>query len=256
MYKQLCEEASALIARHLGGEDVEADLAAWARKFEEIREGAISEDEEDRAARESAQRLRGIAAALGWTPSKPDGFWRREARGPVHIDDLMPVLLDQLRGAAGREAGAIGQQVERNFERFPAQRFLKALCDLQAQEKVYLHAKGDSDPDRAGVARVGWYDPQSTTVYLASELALRQVKAYWRSRGELFGFSVQAVHRDLSQMGCIEYSDKGHYTRQVWISARERTQRVLVLDAQRVYDKMGLVLSDRVETRPDAAGPC
>jgi len=256
MYKQLCEEAGALIARHLGGEDVEADLVAWARKLEEIREGTISEDEEDRAARESAQRLRGIASVMGWTASKPDGFWRREARGPVHVDDLMPVLLDQLRGAAGREVGAIGQPVEHNFERFPAHRFLKALYDLQAQGKVYLHAKGDSDPGRAGVARVGWYDPQSTTIYLVSELALRHVKAYWRARGELFGSSVHAVHRDLSQMGCIEYSDKGHYTRQVWVSSREKTQRVLVLDAQRVYDKTGLVLSDKVETHPDAAGPC
>jgi len=255
MYKQLCEEIAALIARHLAGEDVEADLAAWSRKFEETQEGAISEEEEDRVARESVQRLRGIAAAMGWTASGPGGFWRREAHGPVHTDDLMPILLDQLRGAVGREVGAIGQQIERVSERFPVYRFLKALYDLQAQGKAYLHPKGDSDPDRAGVARVGWYDPQSTTIYLISELALRQVKAYWRARGELFGSGMYAIHRDLSQMGCIESSNPGRFTRQVWISSREKTRRVLVLDAQRVYDKTGLVLSDGVETRPNAAGP-
>ncbi len=256
MYKQLCEEIADLIARHLGGEDVEADLAAWSRKFEKIQGGAISEDEEDRMAHESVQRLRGIAAAMGWAGPGPDGFWRREARGPVHTDDLMPILLDQLRAAVGREARTIGQQVKHVYEQFPAYRFLKALRDLQAEGKVYLHAKGDSDPDRAGVARVGWYDPQSTTIYLVSELALQQVKAYWRARGELFGSGMYAVHRDLSQMGCIESSNPGRYTRQVWMSSREQTRRVLVLDAQRVYDKMGLVLSDRVETHPDVAGPC
>ncbi len=99
MYKQLCDEIGDLVARHLGGEDVEADLAAWSRRLGEARWCAIPEDEEDTMSCESAQRLRAVAAALGWTAPSSDGFWHHEALGPVHDDDLMPFLLDQLRGS-------------------------------------------------------------------------------------------------------------------------------------------------------------
>jgi hypothetical protein len=124
-----------------------------------------------------------------------------------------------------------------------------ALSDLRAQGKIYLHPKGNSDPDREDMTKIGWYDPQSTTIYLVSELALQQVKAYWRALDELFDAGTDALHRELSQTGYIK-PDQGRYTRQVWVNSREKTQRVLVMDAQRVYDKMGFVLSDKVEV-PD-----
>ncbi len=254
MYKQLCDEIGDVVARHLGGEDVEADLAAWSRKFGETRRCAIPEGEEDTAPCESAQRLRTIASALGWTGPSFDGFWGHEAHGPVHDDGLMPILLDQLCGADGMGAGAINLR-ERAAGETAAYKFFQALSDLQARGKIYLHPKGNTGPDREGAVKVGWYDPRSATVYLVSEVALRQVKAYWRAHGDLFGPGAYAVQRDLGHLGCIESNDRGRYTRQVWISAREKTRRVLVLDAQRVYDKMGFALSDRVETHSAAAGP-
>jgi hypothetical protein len=143
----------------------------------------------------------------------------------------------------------LSRQRERVSGQSPMYKFFMALGDLRAQGKIYLHPKGNADPDRQDMVKVGWYDPQSTTIYLVSELALQQVKAYWRALDELFDAGTDAVHREMSQTGYIK-PDQGRYTRQVWISSREKTQRALVLDAQRVYDRMGFVLSDKVEV-PD-----
>jgi hypothetical protein len=145
----------------------------------------------------------------------------------------------------------LSRQRERVSGQSPMYKFFMALGDLRAQGKIYLHPKGNADPDRQDMAKVGWYDPQSTTIYLASELALQQVKAYWRALDELFDAGTDTVHRELAQAGYVKANEgDGRYTRQAWISSREKTQRALVLDAQRVYDRMGFVLSDRVEV-PD-----
>ncbi len=139
------------------------------------------------------------------------------------------------------------QQKERVSGQSPMYKFFMALSDLRSQGKVYLHAKGNADPDRPDVAKVGWYDPQSTTIYLAGELALQQVKAFWRALDEMFDSGTDAIYRELSQAGYIKANENdGRYTRQVWMSSREKTQRVLTLDSQLVYEKTGFVLSDRV----------
>jgi hypothetical protein len=73
------------------------------------------------------------------------------------------------------------------------------------------------------------------------------VKAFWRALDEMFDSGTDAIYRELSQAGYIKANENdGRYTRQVWMSSREKTQRVLTLDSQLVYEKTGFVLSDRV----------
>jgi hypothetical protein len=141
------------------------------------------------------------------------------------------------------------QQKERVASQSPVLKYFMALADLMAQGSVYLHPKGNTDPDRAGPAKVGWYDPQSSAVYLSSELSLAQVKAYWRALDELFDTGPEALHRELHQQGFVEIGGDGRATQSKWINNKLKAQRVLVVDAQKVYDRLGLVLSEKVEIR-------
>jgi hypothetical protein len=163
-----------------------------------------------------------------------------EAKAKCHKETIVEVL---------------NRQKERVSSQSPVLKYLMALADMMAQGRIYLHPKGSTEPDKERSIKVGWYDSESSLIYLISESSLAEVKTYWRAVDEVFDTGTEALHRELLQQGFARPGKDGRATQPKWINNEVKLQRVLVVDAQQVYGRLGLVLSDKVEAKASDEEP-
>jgi hypothetical protein len=141
-------------------------------------------------------------------------------------------------------------QAERIAAESPVRKFFEALSNLMERKKVYLAPRTKRDmlsfipPQDADL--VGYFDPGlDGLVYLNDLSCLSPVKAFWGALGENFDTTRDAMRRQFMQIGgLIARSDKGESTTSVWTGSEDKTQRLLVIDPERVINLFGVVLKN------------
>jgi hypothetical protein len=118
------------------------------------------------------------------------------------------------------------------------------------RKKIYLAPRTKRDmksfipPQDADL--VGYFDPgEDGFVYLNDLSCLSPVKAFWGALGENFDTTRDAMRRQFMQIGgLIAKSDKGESTTSVWTGSANKTQRLLVIDPERVMNLFGVGLKN------------
>ena len=139
-------------------------------------------------------------------------------------------------------------QSERVAGESPVIKFWSAISDLLAQEKVYFAPRlGESfaPPERSTL--IGWYDKEY--VYLLTNAALTQVKAYWQGLDERFDTLTDALRRELWQQEFVAQRDERQYERVTYIRGKSHT-RTLWLDADALLERTGIDPGGRGEGQP------
>jgi hypothetical protein len=128
----------------------------------------------------------------------------------------------------------------------PVIKFWEALQDLLAQERICFAPRlstGYIKPERATL--VGWFDPadaEEPRVYLLTNAALAEAKAYWKRLDESFDVSSDALRRQLRQQGYIARRGSDHYERNTYINKEKGRKRTLWLDPKALQEKAGVAL--------------
>ncbi len=140
-------------------------------------------------------------------------------------------------------------QGERIAAQSPVLKFWQAMDDLLVQEKVYLAPRGQA-PDFIPPAKaelVGWYDREEPRVYLLTNACLAHVKSYWDALDERFDTLADALRREMWQQGYVaERGDGRHLEKKCYVGRGVGRPRVLVIDAECVRQKTGIVLTNNV----------
>ncbi len=129
-------------------------------------------------------------------------------------------------------------QSERVAGESPVVKFWTAISDLLAQEKIHFAPRlGETfvPPDRSTL--IGWYDKEY--VYLLTNAALTQVKAYWQGLDERFDTLTDALRRELWQQEFVAQRDERQYERVTYIRGKSNT-RTLWLDADALLERTGI----------------
>jgi hypothetical protein len=90
---------------------------------------------------------------------------------------------------------------------------------------------------------VGWLDPadaEKPLVYLLTNAALAEAKAYWKRLDESFDVSSDALRRQLRQQGYIARRGSDHYERTTYINKNRDRERTLWLDPKALQEKAGV----------------
>ena len=138
------------------------------------------------------------------------------------------VLIDLLRSQGARVAS-----------QSPTVKFWNALNDLLAQQEVYFAPRLDTAyiaPEHAALA--GWYDEEY--VYLLTNAALKEVKAYWSSLDERLDILSDAFRRILQNEGYVARRADSQLERKTYINSEIGRKRTLWLDRQAVEEKGGV----------------
>jgi hypothetical protein len=146
-------------------------------------------------------------------------------------------LIELLRSQSDRVAGES-----------PVVKFWSAIADLLAQEEVHFAPRlGESlvPPDRSTL--IGWYDDEH--IYLLTNAALAQVKAYWQRLDERFDTRTDALRRELWQREFVAKRDERQYERVTYVRGKSST-RTLWMDADVVLERTGIDPGGRSENQP------
>jgi hypothetical protein len=145
-------------------------------------------------------------------------------------------------------------QSQRISEQSPVAKFFVALDEMVGAEKLALmpvtvttldqvNGRVETVPEVSyGQDLVGWKKPDLRQVWLLSASALAAVKDYWAALDERFDTLLDALRREMFQLGYIAERDEAQIERPKWINTKYRTRRVLIIDAGRVRDGLGIDL--------------
>lgn len=141
-------------------------------------------------------------------------------------------------------------QSTRISEQSPVLKFFQALEELLGAEKMVLlprsvmNLSGDEgSPDVPyNVELIGWKVPEERQVWLLMAPALTGVKEYWNGLDERFDTLMDALRREIWQHGYIDERDERQLEPSKWINKKYGTRRVLVVNADRVREKLGVDL--------------
>ncbi len=134
-------------------------------------------------------------------------------------------------------AQVLSEQSLRVREQNPVPRFFQALADLLTQGKVVILPREQAQPTLPHVTLVGWYNGATDRVYLLTNAALAEVRAYWERLGEPFATAADALRREMAQQGLVAERDVKQLERKVYINQEVGRKRVLVLDARLLAER-------------------
>jgi hypothetical protein len=152
-------------------------------------------------------------------------------------------------------------QSSRVADQSPVLKFFMALEEMLGAEKLVLlprstrNLAGDEvSPDVPyGVELIGWKVPEKRQVWLLMAPALTAVKEYWNGLDERFDTLLDALRREIWQHGDVVERDERQLEPSKWINKKYGTRRVLVVDADRVREKLGVdLLGENSEIESDA----
>ena len=152
-------------------------------------------------------------------------------------------------------------QSSRVADQSPVLKFFMALEEMLGAEKLVLlprstrNLAGDEvSPDVPyGVELIGWKVPEKRQVWLLMAPALTAVKEYWNGLDERFDTLLDALRREIWQHGDVAERDERQLEPSKWINKKYGTRRVLVVDADRVREKLGVdLLGENSEIESDA----
>jgi len=147
-------------------------------------------------------------------------------------------------------------QSTRISDQSPVLKFFQALEEMLGAEKMVLlprsvkNLAGDeSSPDvKFGVELIGWKVPEEHQVWLLMAPAVTMVKEYWAGLDERFDTLLDALRREIWQHGYIDERDERQLERPKWVNTKYGTRRVLVVNADRVREKLSInLLSENTE---------
>jgi hypothetical protein len=144
-------------------------------------------------------------------------------------------------------------QSRRIADQSPVIKFFTALEDLMTSGQVCILTRNSkngvgeefpSEPER-GVTLVGWQIPEDNQVWLLTSTALIEVKKYWAGLDERFDTMVDAMRREMWQLGYIAERDERQMEMTKYINKTNKAVRVLIIDADKVRETVGVDLLNR-----------
>lgn len=146
-------------------------------------------------------------------------------------------------------------QSSRISEQSPVLKFFSAIEELVGAEKAVIqdrvvrNAMGDEAvPDIPyNKELIGWRVPEERQVWLLTAPALTLVKEYWAGLDERFDTLLDALRREVWQHGYVVERDDRQIEVNKYINKKYGTRRVLVLDAAKVAEKLGIGLLPEIQ---------
>jgi DNA primase catalytic core len=141
-------------------------------------------------------------------------------------------------------------QSNRISEQSPVLKFFSAIEELVGaekavlQERVIRNAAGDEAIPEIPYNKelIGWRVPEERQVWLLAAPALTLVKEYWAGLDERFDTLLDALRREVWQHGYVAERDDRQLEPSKWINKKYGTRRVLVIDANKVHEKLNIDL--------------
>jgi hypothetical protein len=111
-------------------------------------------------------------------------------------------------------------------------------------ERVIRNAAGDEAIPEIPYNKelIGWRVPEERQVWLLAAPALTLVKEYWAGLDERFDTLLDALRREVWQHGYVAERDDRQLEPSKWINKKYGTRRVLVIDANKVHEKLNIDL--------------
>jgi hypothetical protein len=152
------------------------------------------------------------------------------------------------------------EQSTRISDQSPVLKFFTALEELLGAEKLVLLPRSaiDLNGDEGSpsvpfnVELIGWKVPESRQAWLLMAPALTAVKEYWSGLDERFDTLLDALRREIWQHGYIDERDERQLEPSKWINKKYGTRRVLVVNVDKVRQKLGVdLLNENTEIISD-----
>lgn len=142
------------------------------------------------------------------------------------------------------------EQSTRISDQSPVLKFFTAIEEMLGSEKLALllrtvtNIAGDEgSPEVPYQAElIGWKVPEQRQVWMLMAPALTAVKEYWAGIDERFDTLLDALRREIWQHGYIDERDDRQLEPSKWINKKYGTRRVLVLNVDKVKEKLGVDL--------------
>jgi hypothetical protein len=144
-------------------------------------------------------------------------------------------------------------QSRRIADQSPVVKLFTALEDMITSGQVcilprnFKNTLGEESPSEAphGCTLVGWQIPEDGQIWLLTNQALIAAKAYWSGLDERLDAMVDALRREMWQLGYIAERDDRQMEVVKYINRTTKRCRVLVIDADKVRDTIGVDLLNR-----------
>lgn len=138
-------------------------------------------------------------------------------------------------------------QAERVAAESPVRKLFEALGSLLERRKAYLAPRTKSiisyEPPLYA-EQIGYFEPgNAALIYLRTEICLAQAKAFWRTLDENLDILPDALRRQLSQVPGL-LAEKDARQTEVPKYCGSSNQRVLVVDARKVFDLYAVTLAN------------